>query len=127
MLRSAIDKCKVGGYIVYSTCSIAVEENEEVVDYVCRKKYVKIIDTGLKLESKVYKKFGDKKFCDRIKYCIRVFPHIHNLDGFFICKMKKLRHGDRNEENDQKIREKQKKGKKNKWKKKHKEKQKKRN
>lgn len=47
MIRSAIDKCKVGGYIVYSTCSFAVEENEEVVDYALRKRHVKVVETGL--------------------------------------------------------------------------------
>ena len=88
---------------MYSTCSFAVEENEEVVDYVCKNRYVKIIDTGLQIESRVYKKFGEKRFNDRMKYCIRVFPHIHNLDGFFICKLKKIRDGERTLENDQKF------------------------
>ena len=57
LLRAAIDRCKVGGYVVYSTCSFAVEENEEVVDYAVRRRYVKIIETGLQLENKVFTKF----------------------------------------------------------------------
>ena len=98
LLRAAIDRCKVGGYVVYSTCSIAVEENEEVVDYILKQRHVKIVDTGLNIESRVYPKFGEKRFHDRIKYCVRVFPHSHNLDGFFICKLKKLKDGDKTQE-----------------------------
>ncbi len=101
LLRSAVDLCKVGGYIVYSTCSIAIEENEAVVDYVCNNRYVKIIDTGIKLDSKVITKFKETKFNDRIKHCIRVYPHVNNLDGFFVCKIKKLRDGEKNAENDE--------------------------
>lgn len=98
LLRAAIDRCKVGGYVVYSTCSIAVEENEEVVDYAVKQRHVKIVDTGLNIETKVFSKFKDKHFNDRMKYCVRVFPHTHNLDGFFICKLKKLKEGDKKEE-----------------------------
>lgn len=105
LLRKAIDLCKVGGYVVYSTCSFAVEENEGVVDYVLKKRHVKLVDTGLNIESKVYTKFKEHRFNDRMKYCVRVFPHIHNLDGFFIAKLLKTRDGIRgqDEEDDDKI------------------------
>lgn len=76
MLRSAIDRCKVGGYIVYSTCSISIEENEEVVDYVLKKRYVKIVETGLEMENKIFTKFESKSFHPSIKNCVRVFPHV---------------------------------------------------
>lgn len=108
LLRKAIDLCKVGGYVVYSTCSFAVEENEGVVDYVCRKRFVKIVDTGLEVESKAYIKYKEHRFNDRMKYCVRVFPHVHNLDGFFVAKLLKTREGIRGtEEEDAVVKEEQ--------------------
>lgn len=103
LLRAAVDHCKVGGYVVYSTCSVAVEENESVVDYVVNNRHVKIVDTGINIDSKIYTKFGENRFNDRMKYCIRVFPHMHNLDGFFVCKLKKLRDGMKGKEEEEKL------------------------
>ena len=95
LLLAAIDSTdhisKTGGYIVYSTCSVTVEENEGVVQYILRKRpNVKIVDTGLgSFGSEGFKKYMNKKFDDRMSLTRRYFPHKENVDGFFVCKLKK--------------------------------------
>ncbi|GAK63283.1 nucleolar RNA m(5)C methyltransferase; Nop2p [Moesziomyces antarcticus] len=93
LLLCAIDsvnpRSSTGGYVVYSTCSVMVEENEEVVQYALRKRSnVKIVDTGIKFGRDGFKAFGRSKFDERMPLARRIFPHVHNLDGFFLCKLK---------------------------------------
>ena len=95
LLLAAVDSTdhasKTGGYIVYSTCSVTVEENEGVVQYVLRKRpNVKIVDTGLgTFGSEGFKKYMNKRFDERMSMTRRYFPHRENVDGFFVCKLKK--------------------------------------
>lgn len=95
LLRAALDCCKVGGYVVYSTCSVAVEENEAVVDYVLKHRHCKIVETGLpeEIETKGYTKYKDRRYDDKMKMTRRVYPHRENMDGFFIAKLKKTKDG----------------------------------
>ena len=96
LLLAAIDSVdhasKTGGYIVYSTCSVTVEENEGVVQYALRKRpNVKIVDTGLgTFGSEGYKKYMNKRFDEKMSLTRRYFPHRENVDGFFVCKLKKV-------------------------------------
>ncbi|KLJ09215.1 hypothetical protein EMPG_15356 [Blastomyces silverae] len=95
LLLAAIDSTdhasKTGGYIVYSTCSVTVEENEGVVQYALRKRpNVKIVDTGLgNFGSPGFKSYMGKKFDDKMPLTRRYYPHRENVDGFYVCKLKK--------------------------------------
>ena len=101
LIAAAIDCCKPGGYIVYSTCSITVEENEWVIDYALKNRYVKVVDSGIEVGEEGLTKYQEKRFHPTVKMGRRIYPHTHNMDGFFICKLKKLQNGKRNPNEEQ--------------------------
>jgi ribosomal RNA methyltransferase Nop2 len=94
LILAAIDalKCKgtTGGFMVYSTCSVAVAENEEVVNYALSKRDIRIVESGLDFGTPGFTRYQQKRYHPSLALSRRFYPHVHNMDGFFVCKIQKL-------------------------------------
>lgn len=89
LLRSALGSVKSGGRILYTTCSIAPEENELVLSEVLKEREdvrVVSLESPVKLAPPVTDYYGIP-VDDRVRLCGRTYPHTHGMEGFFICLM----------------------------------------
>jgi len=88
LIKKGFDMLRPGGTLVYSTCTLNIEENEEVVDHLLKKREGKLQAFDINLPScNGITSFGDKRYDDSIKLCKRFYPHQLDSVGFFVAKI----------------------------------------
>lgn len=77
--------------IIYSTCSLEIEENELNIEHAIDKLNLKPqkINLNIPFSTTPILKFNNKKLDTNIKNCIRFMPEKSKTEGFFICKLSK--------------------------------------
>ncbi|MBU5689834.1 MAG: NOL1/NOP2/sun family putative RNA methylase [Candidatus Aenigmatarchaeota archaeon] len=91
LLESAYKCLNEGGVIVYSTCSIDPEENEEVIDFAVKNlnlKTEKIKLNHIKTRDSLTV-FEKREYDSSVKNAVRINPFDNMTEGFFICKLRK--------------------------------------
>ncbi len=94
LLISAMKALKTGGELVYSTCSIAPEENEMLIQKIIDKYPLEILPIKLKGTEPFaggFQKYNGHTFTEDMKKAVRVFPQEHGMEGFFVIRLRKTR------------------------------------
>ena len=90
LLKAGLNALEPNGELLYSTCSIAPEENELVVHEVLEEernfRISKISNTfGVSGLTEVY----GKSLREDLRYSQRLYPHLHDTIGFYLCLLKR--------------------------------------
>jgi 16S rRNA (cytosine1407-C5)-methyltransferase len=92
LLYSAVQSLRPGGILVYSTCSLAAEENEAMVSRIL-KRFPGALETE-PLSTRVAEMippmtdWKGKVFDERVRNARRILPS-ERMEGFFLCRIRK--------------------------------------
>ena len=90
LVRAAFHMLRPGGTLVYSTCSLSLEENEEVLAGLCRRfadKWQLLPVEGIAPVPLPDSIAG--RFPPEFRRCVRVWPHRHDTEGAFVARIGK--------------------------------------
>lgn len=87
LVQAGIKTLKKDGVMVYSTCSTAPEENEEVINWALDNFPVRLLETPFKEFSSGFTKAFDKTYDSELMKSKRLYPHKDGTEGFFVCKI----------------------------------------
>ena len=96
LLESALRAAKPGGQIVYSTCTLAPQEDELVLDALLERfpRHVRIEDVSARLSvsAPAITAIDGRELPQQIRHALRLWPHRLGTAGFFAARLTKTDH-----------------------------------
>jgi 16S rRNA (cytosine1407-C5)-methyltransferase len=94
LLASAFVTVKPGGQVVYSTCTLAPEEDEAVLQALLDRfpgvGRVENVHRHLPVPAPGLSSYGSKIFEPELQQAVRLWPHLYDTSGFFAALITKL-------------------------------------
>ena len=90
LLRAAFHMLRPGGVLVYSTCSLSLEENEQVLLGLLRRysEQVDVLPIDIFASPPLPRAIA-AEFPATFARCARVWPHLHDTEGAFVARLGK--------------------------------------
>ena len=87
LIKSGYNALKPGGIMVYSTCTLNLEENENILKWALENLNLKMMDINLDIKGAIPGDSLDTKL--GIEKAIKILP-TKETEGFFVAKLKKI-------------------------------------
>jgi NOL1/NOP2/sun family putative RNA methylase len=92
LIRAAFHTLRPGGTLVYSTCSLSTEENEEVLQGLIHR-YGDLVEllpvSGVEDSGGLAEEIA-RQYPPSFRHAVRVWPHLHQTEGAFVARIRKL-------------------------------------
>ncbi len=92
LIANAFRILNKNGILVYSTCTFAPEENEEVVQFLLDKNDNAVIES-ISIDDIAHSQgiveWRGRKFTEEMKKCMRIYPYQNSTSGFFVARVRK--------------------------------------
>lgn len=82
LFKSAYQALKPNGIMVYSTCTLNLEENEQIIEWAMQEFSLKLLPIEIELKE------AEVGLTENTKKTIKILPS-KNMEGFFVAKLKK--------------------------------------
>lgn len=88
LLRNSYEALKPNGIMVYSTCTLNLDENEKILEWALEEFNFKLLDINIVLRE------IEKGQTPNTKHAIKILPS-KNMEGFFVAKLQKVSDGEK--------------------------------
>ncbi|KRT83787.1 hypothetical protein AMK59_4718 [Oryctes borbonicus] len=97
ILKHALRRFPKAKMVIYSTCSLYPEENEEVIKEVVHQTTCYKLVNAADLLKRPWLNFGSEKYGDIGKFCLYCKPDKEMSNGFFVAVFQRLENGQENQ------------------------------